>query len=103
MPPTDLSVLQIRRDGDEDSPRRRGRIWLALVVLLAIAAGGWLAWRSEWLPSSAPEVRVARPRLIQPGGAEEVLTATGYIVPQLRSVVSARISGRLDWLGVDEG
>ena len=103
MPPTDLSVLQIRRDGEEDSPRRRGRTWLSLAVLLAIGGAGWIAWRSEWLPRSAPEVRVARPRLIQPGGAEEVLAATGYIVPQLRSVVSARISGRLEWLGVDEG
>ena len=34
---------------------------------------------------------------------EEVLTATGYIVPQLRAVVSSRISGRLDWRGVDLG
>ncbi|HET9482187.1 MAG TPA: efflux RND transporter periplasmic adaptor subunit [Candidatus Polarisedimenticolia bacterium] len=100
----DLSALRIQRDTDDaDRPRRGRRTLLWLAVLLAIVAAGWVAWRGDWLPRAAPEVRVARPRLLQAGGVEERLTATGYLVPQLKSVVSSQVSGRLEWLGVDEG
>ncbi len=103
-PAADLSALRIRRDDlDPNRPRpwRRRIIWLC--VLAVIAAGGWLAWRADLLPRSAPAVSVARPRVMQAGGVEEVLTATGYLVPQVRATVSARTTGRLDWLGVTEG
>src|SRR5688572_16683356 len=105
MSTPDLSSLRIQREAfDPDRPRpvRKALMWTgALVVILAVA--GFLLWRSELLPTAAPEVRVARVRVVQAGNVEEVLTATGYIVPQRRSVVSARTSGRLEWLGVDEG
>ncbi|HKY33085.1 MAG TPA: efflux RND transporter periplasmic adaptor subunit [Candidatus Polarisedimenticolia bacterium] len=100
----DLSALRIHRDIADAQPPGRGRralVWAAALVVAA--AGGLLLWRSDLLPRAAPEVRVARVRVQQAGGAEEVLTATGYIVPQLRSIVSSRTSGRLEWLGVDEG
>src|SRR5262245_18018288 len=104
MPTHDLSALRIRREDDDPGrprPGRRALLW-ALAVLILVA-GGWLSWRSDWLPKSAPEVRVTRPRVMQAGGVEEVLTATGYIVPQLKAAVSSRISGRLEWRGVDLG
>ncbi|HEY3175879.1 MAG TPA: efflux RND transporter periplasmic adaptor subunit [Candidatus Polarisedimenticolia bacterium] len=103
MSAADLSALRIHRDDEPDRPRpgRKALIWIA--ALIAVGAAGWFAWRSDWLPSSPPEVRVSRPRLLQAGGVDEVLTATGYIVPQRRATISARTSGRLDWLGVDEG
>ncbi len=104
MEAPDLSSLRIHRDeATGEHARRRRRTLLPIAALLAVVAAGWLAWRSDWLPRAAPEVRVSRPRLLQAGGVEEVLTATGYIVPQLQAVVSARISGRLDWLDVKEG
>src|SRR5574341_1222622 len=103
MPPADLSALRIHRDDEPDRPRplRKALLWAAAMAAVAVAA--WFAWRSDWLPHAAPEVRVTRPRLLHAGGVDEVLTATGYVVPQRRATVSARISGRLDWLGVDEG
>ncbi len=104
MPAPDLASLRIHRsEGDDDRPRPRRRRILWGAALAAFVAAGWVAWRSDWMPRAAPEIKVARPRLVQAGGVEEVLTATGYIVPQLQSVVSARISGRLAWMGVDEG
>lgn len=103
MPNHDLSSLRIHRDEEDPSRPRPGRRLLILVSLIAVGGIGWLGWKSNWLPKVAPEVRVSRPRVVQAGGADEVLTATGYIVPQLKAVVSARISGRLDWRGADLG
>ena len=104
MPSHDLSALRIHREDDDPRrPRALRRLLIggSAVVLTVIA--GWFLWQAEWLPRAAPMVTVARPRIVQAGNTGEVLTATGYIVPQLRSTVSARISGRVEWLGVDEG
>lgn len=104
MSTPDLSSLRIHREAfDPDRPRpwRKALLWLGALALLAIV--GVVLWRSEWLLGASPEVRVARVRVQQAANVEEVLTATGYIVPQKRATVSARVSGRIDWLGVDEG
>lgn len=107
MTSPDLSALKIHRNdessvyADRPRPGRRLVVWLVALVIVAIA--GWFVWSKDWLPKGAAEVHVTKPRMIQAGGIEEVLTATGYVVPQLRAVVSARISGRIEWLGVDEG
>jgi RND family efflux transporter MFP subunit len=104
MPAHDLSALRIRRDDDAPRPRPFRRLVIWGIVLAAVATGAWLAiGRADWIPRGTEVVRVARPRLIQAGGASEVLTATGYIVPQRRAAVSARVFGRLEWLGVREG
>jgi len=100
----DLSALKIHREEEDPGrPRPVRRLLIMGAVLAAIGVGGWLAWRADWLPRGAPEVRVARPSIVQAGGVEEVLAATGYIVPQLKATVSAQISGRLAWRGVDLG
>jgi RND family efflux transporter MFP subunit len=104
MSTPDLSSLRIHREAfDPDRPRpwRRTLMWLGVLALVAVA--GIVLWRSGALLNAAPEVRVARVRVQQAADVEEVLTATGYIVPQKRATVSARVSGRVDWLGVDEG
>ena len=103
MSAPDLATLRINR-GQEDRGRPGGRrVLLWILAAAAVIVTGIIVWRADFVPRAAPEVRVSRPRVMQPGGAEEVLTATGYIVPQLKSVVSARTSGRLEWLGVEEG
>jgi len=104
MTTADLSALRIHRDEEGPGRPHRGRrrlVWL--LSLLAVLAMAILAWRGDWLPTAAPQVKVIRPVVLQAGDAQEVLTATGYIVPQLDSVLSSRISGRLAWLGVEEG
>ncbi len=104
MPAHDLSALRIRRDDEAPRPRTLRRVALLAGILAVVAVGTWLAiGRTDWIPRGTAEVRVARPRLIQAGGASEILTATGYIVPQRRAAVSARMFGRLEWLGVREG
>jgi HlyD family secretion protein len=100
----DLSSLRIHREAfDPDRPRPLRRALVRGGVLVVIALTILVVWRGGFLPNRAPEVRVARVSVQQAANVEEVLTATGYIVPQKKATVSARISGRIDWLGVDEG
>jgi RND family efflux transporter MFP subunit len=56
-----------------------------------------------WGSATTPEVEVAR-ALIESGNAGlGILTATGYIVADRKAAVSPKISGRLEYLGVDTG
>lgn len=96
----DLSVLRIDRG---DAERRGGGRWLQLALGvggLSLLAVGWLN-RGLLLP--APKVKVATVRASAPGRAGGALTASGYVVAQRQSTLSPRSTGRLDWLGADEG
>jgi len=50
-----------------------------------------------------PEVEVARATIESGSAGLEILTATGYIVADRKAAVSPKISGRLEYLGVDTG
>jgi len=55
---------------------------------------------------SAPEVETATvlvSRDAEPSAGTPILTASGYVVARRKAVVSAKIQGRLSWLGVEEG
>lgn len=97
MPQQDLSVLRI--DPSARRPRRgRGRTALVGGALVAVALV--LAW---WLvPRRAQEVRTAVAREDR-GGPVEVLTASGYVTPRRRATVSAKITGQVAEVLVDEG
>jgi len=96
----DLSVLRIDR-GEAGS--RGGRRWLLIALglgALVLLAVGWLN-RDAILP--ARRVKVATVRAVTAGNLGGALTASGYVVAQRQSTLSPRSTGRLDWLGADEG
>ena len=99
----DLSALRIDRDDDEGSGTRRGlRVVLLGTVIILVAAALLVGYRM-WGTATMPEVVVAR-ALVESGSAGiEILTATGYIVADRKAAVSPKISGRLEYLGVDTG
>ena len=99
----DLSALRIHRDDDEGSGARRGlRVVLLGTVLILVAAAMLVGYRM-WGTATMPEVEVAR-AIVESGSAGlEILTATGYIVADRKAAVSPKISGRLEYLGVDTG
>jgi len=99
----DLSALRIDRDDDDGSGIRRGlRVVLLGTVLILVAAALLVGYRM-WGTATMPEVEVAR-AIVESGSAGlEILTATGYIVADRKAAVSPKISGRLEYLGVDTG
>jgi len=99
MPGDDLSKLTINRTAS--SPRRhRIRLvrWAAAVLALAIVAlGGYR------LLNPVPRVAVATVSRVYPSQTFTALNASGYVVAQRKAAVASKSSGRLVWLGVEEG
>ena len=100
-PAPDLSRLTINRDTPTRGVRRAFRTTLVVAAgaVLLILAGAWALRRG-----GAPAVRVATATLVgggAPGSAGVV--ANGYVVARTQAAVSAKLPGRLAYLGVSEG
>jgi RND family efflux transporter MFP subunit len=99
----DLSALRIHRDEDDDSGARRGVRVVLIGTALVVIAGALLVGYRMWSASATPEVEVAT-ALVESGNAGiGFLTANGYVVADRKAAVSPKISGRLEFLGVDTG
>jgi HlyD family secretion protein len=99
----DLSALRINRDDDHESGGRRGLRVVLLGTLLIVIAGGALVGYRMWGSATTPEVEVARATIESSNAGIEILTASGYVVADRKAAVSPKISGRLEYLGVDTG
>lgn len=76
---------------------RRWWVWAIVVVLLA---GGASLWRSRTAPAAVDISQVAA---AYPSASIATLNATGRVVAARRASVSSKATGRLEWLGVQEG
>jgi HlyD family secretion protein len=100
----DLSVLRMEREGAANKPVEAGRSRRLLVGLVVLAAAAIFAVVAvPRLPWIAPEIEAATVRVLTPGEASQVLTATGYTYARERASVGAKIIGRVERLLVDEG
>src|SRR5262245_23228196 len=102
MDAPDLSKLQIERESKGFAPRRRRR-WLnkwTLGAAVAIVIAGAVAVRSAGAP---PQVEVASVTRTFPSSAFTILNATGRVSAARKAAVSTKATGRLEWLGVQEG
>jgi RND family efflux transporter MFP subunit len=101
VPAQDLSKLQIDRGAKSFGPKRRPR-WFKWAVgaalLAALVAFG--AFRSATAPAT---VDVATVTSAFPSQGFTVLNATGRVVAWRKAAVSTKATGRLEWLGVQEG
>jgi len=68
------------------------------IGLVAIA---WLGYRQ--FAGSAVEVEQTTVTLAYPYQAVTALNATGYVVAQRKASIASKATGRLEWLGVQEG
>lgn len=98
QPRASLSSLKI---APADRYQRRSRPWVSvLVVAVVIAAGGWY-WTAR---PSAAVVRVARVGVATGAAAEDVvLNGAGYVTARRRATVSAKITGKVTEVFVEEG
>jgi HlyD family secretion protein len=96
-----LEGLRIDRDERESSGSRRG-LWIAgaiVVLALAVATGWWL------LRPRGKEVRTVavRERAGGAAAAGTVLNASGYVTARRAATVSAKITGKVAEVLVEEG
>ena len=96
-----LNQLRIDRGPNEESSPPRTRMWLglAVVLLLAGAALFWFLGRGD-----ATQVVVAPARAMPTvGNSTSVLDATGYVTARRQATVSAKITGKVRTLLIEEG
>ena len=102
MSAPDLSKLTIDRGSKSFAPRRKHRWlnkWTIGVLALAIVAAA-VMMRSASAPAS---VETATVTTAYPTAAITVLNATGRVSAWRKAAVSTKATGRLEWLGVQEG
>jgi RND family efflux transporter MFP subunit len=96
-----LSQLRIDRGaGTEESPSRT-RLWIGVAAgaLLVAAALAWFIGRGK-----ATEVAVSPARVIPAASAgASVLDATGYVTARRQATVSAKITGKVRTVLIEEG
>jgi len=96
----DLGKLTIDKGAAARPGVRRGkRPWIAAAVvvllLLVLFASGVL--------SPAVTVETGTVTQVYPSQAYTLLNASGYVVAQRKAAVAAKVTGRLEWIGVEEG
>jgi RND family efflux transporter MFP subunit len=102
MDAPDLSKLAIDRGAGRVSPRRRRR-WLGpwtIVLALVVVVAAFAVYRSRTAP---PSVELASATTAWPSQTFTILNATGHVAAWRKAAVSTKATGRLEWLGVQEG
>jgi RND family efflux transporter MFP subunit len=98
----DLSNLRINRHESKEPVNMakylRKSLWI--VIPIAILAGIWIVLMNM---SPAVEVKTAKATQLTLNQAQSVLSATGYVVAARKAEVASKATGRLEFLGVEEG
>jgi RND family efflux transporter MFP subunit len=100
--PSSLSRLAIDRSANVAQRRRRPlwKRWWAWLLLILLIVGVALFVRDRSAPQ---QVEIATVAAAYPSTSVAMLNATGRVVAQRRASVSSKGTGRLEWLGVQEG
>jgi RND family efflux transporter MFP subunit len=100
----DLGKLRIDRDAPPPALRRalKRNVALAIVALVVVVGGIAIARGGTAVPIEVVTV-AAGDGGAGPAAGTAAVTANGYVVARTRASVSAKLAGRLAYLGVSEG
>ena len=101
MAQEELGKLRIDKQQTVQRPARKSRV--IMLVMLIFAVIGLAVFASQGAFSPAVEVEIATVSLVYPSQTFTLLNASGYVVAQRKAAVASKATGRLDWLGVEEG
>jgi RND family efflux transporter MFP subunit len=96
----DLSSLRISSEKKDPEPGSPWKIIVPVLVAALLVAGFFLLRPGM---AGTLEVEMAAATLTSPAQANAVLTASGYIVAQVKAAVASKGTGRLERLFVEEG
>ncbi len=97
----DLSKLRIDKSGIMHYRSTRKRLLFRITAFALILIIGFVLYRLVFHP--VVEVRVSTVSQMYPSQTFTMLNASGYVVAQRKASVASKITGRLEWLGVEEG
>jgi HlyD family secretion protein len=101
--PLNLESLRLTRDDTELRYNRFRRRRILIISLLLLTIGGVALWWFLTGSFLSPKVQVAPVIKMYPAQAVTLLNASGYVVAQHKASVSSKSTGRLSYLGVEEG
>ncbi len=101
MADEDLNKLKIDKSKTFSGRSRSKKNVVWLLIALLLLAGFSLYATGVFSP--AVEVEVVTVSQVYPSLALTLLNASGYVVAQRKAAVASKITGRLEWLGVEEG
>lgn len=95
-----LNSLRIERDSPPPSDGTRwGRVVALLLLAIIVLLGAWWVFASN----RAIEVEVTEATATRSGGPATVLDASGYVVARRQATVSAKVTGKVDEVLIEEG
>jgi RND family efflux transporter MFP subunit len=101
VPDQDLSRLKIEKTKiAAGSAKKRTRWWYVAAVLVPLLL---VVLYATGLVRPATEVQVAAVMQVYPSQGLTLLNASGYVVAQRKSALASKVTGRLIWLGAEEG
>lgn len=97
----DLSALKIDRSFRQaNGGGTRHRIRLAILIVLAATVVIAILYMARTRTATVETISVS---MVYPTQGITTLNASGYVVAQRKAEVAAKVTGRLEWLGVEEG
>jgi HlyD family secretion protein len=102
--PADLSTLRINRDAPPAPVRKAlGRNLIIFAIAILVIVGAIFALKLRAVPVVQVTTAAATGSTGASSGGATSVTANGYVVARTKASVSAKIAGRLAYLGVSEG
>jgi RND family efflux transporter MFP subunit len=101
MADDELAKLKIDKINTFSRRRRKPKTSIITFAIIASLLAGFVFY--SYVINPTVEVEAATASLVYPSQTFTLLNASGYVVAQRKAAVASKATGRLDWLGVEEG